>query len=191
MAGVDHVREVHDLHIWGVTSGFPALSAHVLVGPGEDCHGTRRQLELLLHPPWEAEGRRYPTAFCFAACRNHSALRLGVRSSRLEVDVSQPRTGRRSRSPIRSCPANTNGGSSHQGALRCGALRTLLTRLVEHHRQAACAARLTVRRYSASGRPTQLKTERSNTISSAMAPSAIRRTSSANGRARSSPGRLT
>ncbi len=39
------VVEVHDLHVWTITSGFPALSAHVLVGRGEDCHGTRRELE--------------------------------------------------------------------------------------------------------------------------------------------------
>jgi cobalt-zinc-cadmium efflux system protein len=39
------VVEVHDLHVWTITSGFPALSAHVLVRHGEDCHGTRRELE--------------------------------------------------------------------------------------------------------------------------------------------------
>jgi cobalt-zinc-cadmium efflux system protein len=42
------VIEVHDLHVWEVTSGFPALAAHVLVAPGDDCHGIRRELELLL-----------------------------------------------------------------------------------------------------------------------------------------------
>ena len=42
------VREVHDLHVWEVTSGFPALSAHVLVPAGEDCHARRAELELLL-----------------------------------------------------------------------------------------------------------------------------------------------
>ena len=48
MAARPHVTEVHDLHIWEVTSGFPALSAHVLVGAGDDCHGARRSLERLL-----------------------------------------------------------------------------------------------------------------------------------------------
>ena len=43
------VIEVHDLHVWEVTSGFPALAAHVLVAPGDDCHGIRRELEGLLH----------------------------------------------------------------------------------------------------------------------------------------------
>ena len=42
------VVEVHDLHVWEVTSGFPALSAHVLVGAGSDCHAIRRELEVLL-----------------------------------------------------------------------------------------------------------------------------------------------
>jgi cobalt-zinc-cadmium efflux system protein len=48
MLAVDGVRDVHDLHIWTITSGFPALSAHVLVSRGEDCHDRRRQLERLL-----------------------------------------------------------------------------------------------------------------------------------------------
>jgi len=43
------VVEIHDLHVWEVTSGFPALSAHVLVGPEDDCHASRRDLERLLH----------------------------------------------------------------------------------------------------------------------------------------------
>jgi cobalt-zinc-cadmium efflux system protein len=42
------VANVHDLHVWEITSGFPALSAHVLVRPGDDCHAIRRQLEQLL-----------------------------------------------------------------------------------------------------------------------------------------------
>jgi len=48
MAGVPGIKEVHDLHIWTITSGFPALSAHVLVGHDEDCHARRRDLEELL-----------------------------------------------------------------------------------------------------------------------------------------------
>jgi cobalt-zinc-cadmium efflux system protein len=42
------VTDVHDLHVWEISSGFPALSAHVLVGRGEDCHRIRRDLEALL-----------------------------------------------------------------------------------------------------------------------------------------------
>jgi cobalt-zinc-cadmium efflux system protein len=42
------VTEVHDLHVWEVTSGYAALSAHVLVEPGADCHAVRVAAERLL-----------------------------------------------------------------------------------------------------------------------------------------------
>jgi cobalt-zinc-cadmium efflux system protein len=42
------VSEVHDLHVWEVTSGFTALSAHVLVPANTDCHARRAELEELL-----------------------------------------------------------------------------------------------------------------------------------------------
>ncbi len=48
MAARPGVANVHDLHLWEITSGFPALSAHVLVRPGDDCHAIRRDLEHLL-----------------------------------------------------------------------------------------------------------------------------------------------
>jgi cobalt-zinc-cadmium efflux system protein len=48
MARVEGVVEVHDLHVWTITSGFPALAAHVLVGRDDDCHAKRRELERLL-----------------------------------------------------------------------------------------------------------------------------------------------
>ena len=48
MAGYDAVVEVHDLHIWEITSGSPALSAHVLVEYGMDCHSVRTDLARLL-----------------------------------------------------------------------------------------------------------------------------------------------
>ena len=48
MAAAEGVVEVHDLHIWTITSGFPALSAHVLVARGDDCHARRLELEQML-----------------------------------------------------------------------------------------------------------------------------------------------
>ncbi len=62
MVGHAGVREVHDLHIWTITSGFPALSAHVLVDPGADCHAVREELEHVLAErfsltPHDAPGR--------------------------------------------------------------------------------------------------------------------------------------
>ncbi len=55
MAGEKGVKEVHDLHIWEVTSGFPALSAHILVGRDRDCHDARRELERILHDEFHIE----------------------------------------------------------------------------------------------------------------------------------------
>ena len=48
LRGFPGVTDVHDLHVWEISSGFPALSAHVLVGRDEDCHRIRRELEVLL-----------------------------------------------------------------------------------------------------------------------------------------------
>lgn len=42
------VVEVHDLHVWEVTSELPALSAHVLVESERNCHQERRRLEHML-----------------------------------------------------------------------------------------------------------------------------------------------
>jgi cobalt-zinc-cadmium efflux system protein len=49
LAAAPGIVEVHDLHVWEVTSGFPALAAHILVAPGDDCHARRRELERLVH----------------------------------------------------------------------------------------------------------------------------------------------
>ena len=53
MAAVPGVREVHDLHVWTVTSGFPALAAHVVAAPGEDVDVVRARVEALLHDRFE------------------------------------------------------------------------------------------------------------------------------------------
>jgi cobalt-zinc-cadmium efflux system protein len=55
MASFPEVTEVHDLHVWEIGSGFPALSAHVLVDPDADCHRIRRELEELLHDRFAIE----------------------------------------------------------------------------------------------------------------------------------------
>ena len=62
------VTDVHDLHIWEISSGFPALSAHVLVERGEDCHRIRRELE-------QALGDRYGI--------DHTTLQVEHTSERL------------------------------------------------------------------------------------------------------------
>jgi len=52
---LDGVVQVHDLHVWTITSGFPALSAHVLVAPGRDCHAVRIELEELVRHEYDIE----------------------------------------------------------------------------------------------------------------------------------------
>jgi cobalt-zinc-cadmium efflux system protein len=49
LAAEPHVVEVHDLHVWEVTSGMPSLSAHVTVGAGCDTQSHRRRLAELVH----------------------------------------------------------------------------------------------------------------------------------------------
>ncbi len=66
--GLAGVVDVHELHVWGVASGFPALSAHILVGSNHDCHERRSAVEALLaanfdpshHPPSRPPGRPPP-----------------------------------------------------------------------------------------------------------------------------------
>jgi cobalt-zinc-cadmium efflux system protein len=53
LAGHPGVVEVHDLHVWEVTSGFPALSAHVVVRAGDDCHELRRVLQRIVSERFE------------------------------------------------------------------------------------------------------------------------------------------
>jgi cobalt-zinc-cadmium efflux system protein len=67
MAVRRNVTEVHDLHIWEITSGLPAASAHVLVAPGEDCHAVRADLEAFL-------GRQYGITHATLQV-DHAALR--------------------------------------------------------------------------------------------------------------------
>ncbi|GAB1819793.1 cation diffusion facilitator family transporter [Herbidospora sp. RD11066] len=55
LAGIADVVEVHDLHIWEVTSGYAALSAHILVRPGADCHAARLAAERLVHDAYGIE----------------------------------------------------------------------------------------------------------------------------------------
>jgi cobalt-zinc-cadmium efflux system protein len=75
------VTDVHDLHVWEISSGFPALSAHVLVERDGDCHAIRRELERLLHERFGLD---------------HTTLQVDHTSDRL-LGISSLRTGRRDR----------------------------------------------------------------------------------------------
>jgi cobalt-zinc-cadmium efflux system protein len=75
IASQPEVVETHDLHVWTVTSGFPALSAHVLVEPAADCHAVRGRLERLLA---ERFGLTHTTLQVDHAARGAQAVELGV-----------------------------------------------------------------------------------------------------------------
>ena len=75
MAGVDGVEQVHDLHIWQITSGFPSLSAHVLVGADLDCHRVRLELDSLLKEQFEIE---------------HSTLQLEHAGDGKPLEITRP-----------------------------------------------------------------------------------------------------
>lgn len=64
MAAMPDVSEVHDLHVWTITSGFPALSAHVLVDEGVDCHDARLELEALLKNDFDLTHTTLQVANC-------------------------------------------------------------------------------------------------------------------------------
>lgn len=53
LAAIDGVVEVHDLHVWEITSGSPALSAHIIVSPALDCHRLRLELEQVLRDSYQ------------------------------------------------------------------------------------------------------------------------------------------
>jgi cobalt-zinc-cadmium efflux system protein len=74
LAADGDVVEVHDLHVWTVTSGFPALAAHVLVAPGADCHDARRRLQALLEQQF---GLRHTTLQVDHVARRSQDVRLG------------------------------------------------------------------------------------------------------------------
>ena len=86
------IVEVHDLHVWEVTSGFPALSAHVLVGPDTDCHAARLHLTTLL-------GERFEIAHTTLQVEHeaHELLEIEpaggppAESSSSDADIATPR----------------------------------------------------------------------------------------------------
>ena len=80
MAGAPGIVSVHDLHVWTITSGFTALSAHVLVGEDDDCHERRRELEHMLADRFGID---------------HTTLQMEHRDHRalLQVENTDPGTG--------------------------------------------------------------------------------------------------
>jgi cobalt-zinc-cadmium efflux system protein len=75
LAAQPGVVEVHDLHVWEVTSGFAALSAHVVVRAGDDCHELRRSLQRLLEERFEIR---------------HTTLQADHEAGPLQIEIPTP-----------------------------------------------------------------------------------------------------
>ena len=53
LLSLGEVNGVHDLHVWSITSDFPALSCHLVVNPEEDYHLVLSKAKKLLHDEFE------------------------------------------------------------------------------------------------------------------------------------------
>lgn len=104
ISGIAGVLEVHELHVWEVTSGFPALSAHVLVDTARDCHASRQTLEAML-------GHRFGI--------NHTTLQVDHREDLLPLpnvrDAATPTT--RKSAPALSKQPTARPHLGHPGSL--------------------------------------------------------------------------
>jgi len=80
MAHGEHVKEVHDLHVWELAPGHPILTAHVLVAENADCHAVRRALERMLNARFKIDHTTLQVDH--AQERLLSIQRHGVRPSR-------------------------------------------------------------------------------------------------------------
>jgi len=82
LAAQPGVVEVHDLHVWEVTSGFASLSAHVVVGAGADCHELRRSLHDVLDERFHI---------------HHTTLQVDHETGPLQIEVAAQPCGDRER----------------------------------------------------------------------------------------------
>ncbi|MFK2824772.1 cation diffusion facilitator family transporter [Bacillus sp. B190/17] len=49
------VNDIHDLHVWAITSDFPALSCHIVIDPGVDGQSVLREAQEKLHDQFHIE----------------------------------------------------------------------------------------------------------------------------------------
>ena len=169
LAAQTGVVEVHDLHLWEVTTGFPALAAHVVVAPDEDCHARRRELQTLLRDRFgiehvDAPGRSRdrprsaPADRGLRAARGLTArLRVQERgaaaANRLRADAPSPPAHRarelrrgghlaarlRDRRRRRGAVRGGRGAAAAAGTRRCTATGPLTDRFVAERAEPADA----------------------------------------------------
>lgn len=92
LAALDQVADVHDLHVWEVTSGLPALSAHLLVDPAGDCHRVQDAARRLVRERWSIE---HVTLQVDHAEQALLTITLGPRWQCSVTSTTSPERGRR------------------------------------------------------------------------------------------------
>ncbi len=112
MAASPGIVEVHDLHIWELTTDFTAMSAHVLVAVGDDCHARRRELEELL-------GERFGIEHTTLQV-DHEPAEMNADHCRRDASSGHLRWRSRSRSPAPATSAR-RWTTASSGTQKCNA----------------------------------------------------------------------
>lgn len=73
LTAVPGVTEVHDLHLWTLTSGMEAASCHVVVAEGADAHGVLDSVGDLLHDEYHVA---HSTIQCETADHNDAGSKI-------------------------------------------------------------------------------------------------------------------
>jgi len=114
LAEQNGVVEVHDLHVWEVTSGFPALSAHVVVDANRDCHELRRALSRMLADRFEIT---HSTLQVEHARAEQSPIQIEPASSTAPAGAARPApTSGSAPEPGRPAASRSNVESPRSGA---------------------------------------------------------------------------
>jgi cobalt-zinc-cadmium efflux system protein len=80
-AAESDVEEVHDLHVWTVTSRYPTRPAHMIVAQGSNRRGVRTRLADLLHDRFASGHTRLKAGHGVPGPDRHRARPYGLRHS--------------------------------------------------------------------------------------------------------------
>jgi len=158
LVGRPHVIEVHDLHIWEITSGMPAASAHILVARHQDCHAIRAGLVELLdtrfgithatlqvdHVPPEHVLRRaaeHPEDGDLRHCEDTHGPSYRAPDPRVLVRLSLPVVEKRAEWDVAVIGGGPAGLAAARAAAAAGA-RTVVLERSEHPRYKTCGGGL-------------------------------------------------
>ena len=70
---IAHVKEVHDLHIWSITSGMPMLSCHISISEKTAHDTVLREAQVILHDHFGIEHSTIQVESNEEGCPNHQS----------------------------------------------------------------------------------------------------------------------